>query len=220
MSDKTFRLDMAMMYAVHNALRRELERIARITARPEDDPRHILRTAVGWELFKNYLRVHHVSEDEAVWPVMQAALAGGRSDDLALLDAMEAEHAAIDPVLEAVDAALADRETGPGRLGDLVDALTGVVTAHLKHEEDEALALIDATLTVEQWQHVSEVHRNNIGADAPRYLPWLLEGASEQSTATILGRMPEPLRNAYRDEWRKAYVALDLWTAKDEQAAI
>jgi hemerythrin-like domain-containing protein len=219
MSDRIFKLDMAMMYAVHNALRRELERIARITARPEDDPAHILRTAVGWELFTRYLRVHHVSEDEAVWPVMEQALAA-RPDDLELLHAMEAEHAAIDPMLEAVDAALADRETGPQRLGGLVDELTHVVTSHLTHEENEALALIDATLTPEQWKHFSDVHRANVGTDAPRYLPWLLDSASAESVATILGRMPEPLVNAYRDEWKKAYAELDLWGAKDEPAAI
>jgi hypothetical protein len=56
MSGKTFRLDMTMMYAMHHALRRELERIARITARPDDDPRHVLATAAGWEMFKTYLR--------------------------------------------------------------------------------------------------------------------------------------------------------------------
>ncbi|GAA0852063.1 hypothetical protein GCM10009525_79400 [Streptosporangium amethystogenes subsp. fukuiense] len=33
----------------------ELERIARITARTDDDPRRVLRTAAGWELFNKNL---------------------------------------------------------------------------------------------------------------------------------------------------------------------
>jgi len=210
MRDKTFRLDMTMMYAMHDALRRELVRIAPITARANPDPRQVLSTAAGWEMFKAYLRVHHQSEDDAVWPVMYRALAD-RPDDLALLDAMEAEHAAIDPLLNAVDAALADRDSGPERLGGLVDTLITGLTGHLAHEENEALRLIDATLTEQQWQHFGEVHRNRIGTDASRYLPWVLDGASDESAAIILGRMPEQLRIAYQDEWRQAYARLDLW---------
>jgi hypothetical protein len=34
---------MTMMFARHNALRRELERIARVTARTDDDPREWTR---------------------------------------------------------------------------------------------------------------------------------------------------------------------------------
>jgi hypothetical protein len=59
MTERTYKNDMTMMLVMHDALRRELERMARITAHTDDDPRRILQTALGWELFKNYLRVHH-----------------------------------------------------------------------------------------------------------------------------------------------------------------
>lgn len=36
---------------MHDAPRRELEHLAKVTARLEDDPRAVLRTAVGWEPF-------------------------------------------------------------------------------------------------------------------------------------------------------------------------
>ncbi|GAA4695521.1 hemerythrin domain-containing protein [Phytohabitans rumicis] len=207
------KLDTTMMYAIHDALRRELQRIARITARPNDDPRRILRTAAGWEMFKTYLRVHHTSEDDALWPEMHQALAD-RPADLALLDAMEAEHAAIDPLLAGIDAALADRESGPERLGDLVDALHTGLSGHLRHEEDEGLKLIDATLTEQQWQRFGQLHGTRVGADASRYLPWVLDGMNAERIAIIVGRMPEPIRTAYENEWRKAYAELDLWKAR------
>lgn len=127
-------LDMTMMFAIHDALRRELERIARITSRVDEDPRHVLSTAVGWELFKKFLTAHHTSEDLTVWPVMYKALAG-RDSETALLDAMEAEHAVIDPLLTDIDAALADRDTGAERLGGLVETLFTDLNAHLDHEE-------------------------------------------------------------------------------------
>ncbi|MEV4751570.1 hemerythrin domain-containing protein [Streptosporangium sp. NPDC049248] len=206
----TFRLDMTMMFAMHDALRRELERIARITARTDDDPRRVLRTAAGWELFKTFLRVHHTSEDVALWPVMRHELAS-RPDGLALLEAMEAEHAAIDPLLAGVDAALADRDHGGEILGGLVDALVTGLSGHLRHEETEGLALIDASLDDRQWLHFAEIHRERIGGEVPRYLPWLLDGADARTTALILDRLPAPVRTAYHDEWRAAYTDLNLY---------
>jgi hemerythrin-like domain-containing protein len=206
----THNLDMTMMIVMHDALRRELERIARVAERLDDNPLDVLRTAVGWELFTTFLRVHHTSEDIALWPVMQRLLVD-RPDDLALLDAMEDEHAAINPLLDGVDAALADRDHGVERLGGLVDALVTGLSGHLRHEEADGLALIDATLTEEQWRHFSAVHRDRIGDNASRYLPWLLDGADPNRVAAVLDRMPEPIRAAYRDEWRAAYADLTLY---------
>ncbi|GAA2081951.1 hemerythrin domain-containing protein [Actinomadura alba] len=208
----TNRLDMTAMYAMHDAVRRELRHIAKAAATIDDDPRRVLSTAAGWELFKKALHVHHTAEDDALWPAMRGALAD-RPDDLALLEAMEAEHAAIDPVIAAIDAALADRESGRERLGDLTDALATGLSGHLEHEEDEALPLIDATLTEEQWRHFGQVHGSLIGPDVPRILPWLLDGASTEAVATMLAPLPEPVRIAYQDEWRPAYAALDRWNA-------
>ncbi len=205
-------LDMTMMYVFHDAIGRELQRITKVTARADDDPAHVLRTAVGWELFKRYLTVHHTAEDEHVWPVAEAVLAGrGDDDGLALLAEMEAEHAAIDPLLAAIDAALADRDTGPARLGELTDALYTGISAHLRHEERETLALLDTTLTGEQWSRFGAAHAQGIGDDARRYLPWVLDGLAPQRAARILAAMPEPIRTAYRDEWRPEFERLRLW---------
>lgn len=209
-----FDLDMTMMFAVHDALRRELERIARVTARTTGDPRTLLRTAVGWETFKAYLRVHHTTEDDVLWPTLQTVLAD-RPDDLALLTALEADHAAIDPLLDAVDAALAD--PGLDRLGDLTDALAASLTGHLRREEEQGLPLIDSVLTEEQWAVFGQEHGKRVVSDASRYLPWLLDGRSDE--AEILDRMPAPFRVAYRDQWRSAYQSLTLWPGEEVDSA-
>ena len=206
-----FTNDMTMMYTMHAALRRDLDRIARLTARPNDDPRHILRTAAGWQMFTSYLTIHHTAEDDLLWPPMRAALADD-SDGVALLDAMEAEHAAIDPLLAAIDAALADRESGPHRLGELTDALAVALRRHLDHEEAEGLALIDATLTEQQWRAFGVEGGKRVAADVHRYLPWLLDGESPEVTATVLGLLPAPFQQAYREEWQPAFTTLRLWT--------
>ena len=199
------------MYAVHDALRRDAAQIARISRRTGDDPRLLLRSAVGWELFKRFLHVHHTSEDTTLWPVMRQALAG-RPDDLALLDAMESEHARLDSLIAQVDAALADAEHGPERLGDLVDALVSALSEHLGHEEREGLRLLDAVMTPEQWQRFGENHRQRVGSGASRYLP-LAAGGRQPA---VRGGHPQPdsgaLPTAYHAEWRTAYASLDRWS--------
>jgi len=195
--------DWTAMFVMHDALRRELEHLAKVAARDDREARRILAEAPGWDLFKTALHVHHIAEDEALWPPMRAALAG-RPDALALMDAMEAEHAAIDPAIEAIDA-------GTEPLGALVDRLATALTAHLKHEEDDALPLIDETLTPEDIANFGQVHGAKLGPDAPRVIPWLLDGADTERAAAMLSVLPEPARAAYENAWRPAYAALDRW---------
>jgi hypothetical protein len=70
-----FKLDMSMMFAMHDALRRELVQVRRIAGQRDDNPGKLLHAALGWELFKKFLLVHHQSEDDAVWPVLRAHVA-------------------------------------------------------------------------------------------------------------------------------------------------
>ncbi|MFI6849311.1 hemerythrin domain-containing protein [Kitasatospora sp. NBC_00085] len=167
MNDK---LDMAAMHAMHEVLRRGLHGIAEAVADPEDDPRDGLRTAGVWEPFKEALRVHHSAEDDALWPVLRRAL-NGRPFDLALLEALEAEHLAIDRLIGAIDEALAAPGAGPDLLADLAGSLVAGVGGHLGHEEQAVLPLVQALVTEEQWAHFGRVHARRAGPDTSTDLP-------------------------------------------------
>jgi hypothetical protein len=65
--------------------------------------------------------------------------------------------------------------------------------------------LIEATVTPQLWEHFGEVHRSRTGPDAPLLIPWLLDGANEQTVATMLALLPEPVRTAYQDQWQAVY---------------
>ena len=204
---ETFRLDMTMMLAIHDALRRDLQHITRIAADSDDNP-DILRSAPGWHMFKTYLHVHHTCEDDLLWPIMEAHLAE-RPDDLALLADLEAEHAMIDPLLRRIDGAGTD--DGSESLGALADALATALTAHLSHEEAQGLRLIDGIVTEAQWERFGNEHGSRLRPEAPRYLPWLLDGLDADRADRILGNVPEPLRFAYREQWQPAYAHFDRW---------
>ena len=98
-----FKLDMTMMLLVHDAFRRDLELVATTTARSE-----------GWDRFAKLLHLHHTAEDEALWPVLRNSLVG-HPEDLALVDEMEAQHAALDPLLEAIESSLDGGDPAPRR---------------------------------------------------------------------------------------------------------
>ncbi|MGH8986786.1 MAG: hemerythrin domain-containing protein [Acidimicrobiia bacterium] len=190
-------LDMTMMLAYHDALRRDLKQIARMEQRSD-----------GWDLFETLLHVHHTAEDDALWPVVREAVAG-QADDLALLDEMEAEHAALGPLLEAIDEGLERGDSAPQARAEMATKLQ----EHLSHEEDAALPLIDATMTVEQWMGFGQAATERLGPNMPKYLPWLLDGADEDTTARVLTLIPPPVQEMYRNEWRPAYAAKDWWSA-------
>jgi len=210
-----YKLDMSMMFAIHDALRRELVQVTRIARVPDDNPGPLLRAALGWELFKKFLTVHHTTEDNVLWPALRAQVAA-QPDRLALADALEAEHAVVEPLLTAIDAAAADPDYGYQRLGDITDELAVKLTAHLAHEETDGLALIDASLTPQQWQHFAHTHGGRLGGDASMYMPWLLNGASPQTLDAVLGSFPPPLLAAYREQWAPKYAALTIWPAAAE----
>ena len=43
-----YQLDVSMMFAMHDALRRELVQVAHVTSRSDDHPGQLLRAALGW----------------------------------------------------------------------------------------------------------------------------------------------------------------------------
>ena len=213
-----YKLDMSMMFAMHDALRRELVQVARIAGQRNGHPGTQLHAALGWELFKRFLLVHHRSEDDALWPVLRAHVAD-KPDRLALVDALEAEHTAIDPLLTAIDAAAADPNYGYQRFGDIIDELVGKLTWHLTHEESEGLPLVDASLTSAEWQHYAQVHTERIGGDAPVAVPWLLDGASPQTREAVLSQLPPPLLVTIREQWEPGYASLRIWDSVGEPAS-
>ncbi len=119
---------MSLLVAFHDAFRRDPGHLARTASRRPaelDDPARHTAVQAGWELFKTQLHIHHTGEDHDLWPRMRTHLAN-HPDELALLQAMQDEHARIDPLLDAVEGAFADRDGGHQRAVGIESSVTSV----------------------------------------------------------------------------------------------
>ncbi|HYB48827.1 MAG TPA: hemerythrin domain-containing protein [Streptosporangiaceae bacterium] len=211
--------DLTIMIAAHDAFRRDLTRLARAAAAADlSDPARRRSVAVGWELFKRELHMHHTAEDEIIWPAMRPRLAQSQTA-LSVLDALEAEHERIDPLLAAVDAAFArhdaapgDGSPGAGRLADVIDVLASTLTGHLTHEERDGLPLIGVALTGAEWRSAGfKMARKNGLASGGEMFAWILDGAGREEAAATLGTLPPPLRLLYRAVWKPRFDRTPRW---------
>ena len=208
--------DLTVMLAAHDAFRRDLARLAQAAAFADlPDPARRASVRAGWELFKRQLHLHHTAEDAIVWPALRERLT--RSDHAqSVLDAMEAEHQQIDPLLAAVDDAFARAEEG--RRGDVraigaaADALATSLTGHLTHEERDGLPLIGLALTSAEWRRVGFkiVRKNGLSAGGEMFA-WLADGADPDQAAAAIGTLPPPARLAYRAIWKPRYARTPRW---------
>jgi Hemerythrin HHE cation binding domain len=199
------KVDFMMMYAAHDAFQRDLRRLTAVVgAGRTADP----AVRAGWETFKNQLHIHHTVEDVALWPPLRQKVIG--SDEVAVLDAMEAEHARIDPLLSRVDASFAAAD-GAG-LAENAGALAAALGAHMEHEEDQALPLVEARLGPEGWAGFIKAIRARQGLrGAAEFLPWILDRAPAETSKRVLGGLPAPARLLYRAVWRPGYARTPRW---------
>lgn len=219
MTAREYKLDMTMTLTVHDAFRRELDRIAEVAAGEGGDPLGILCSTPGWRFFKTFLRIHHAAEDAAVWGLMHDRLTAPA--DLALLADLEAEHTALDLLLAAVDGALAGgplagEQAGARPLDLLVGDLAAALRTHLDHEEARGLALADAHLTAQEWARFGAVQLRKVGEHLGTWLPWVLDGVTPDWAETVLSRLPSYGRVAYEGTWKGAYGRMSLWAPGED----
>jgi iron-sulfur cluster repair protein YtfE (RIC family) len=199
------RINFTEMYVTHDGFRRDLERLASAAAAGRTDSPQVRD---GWETFKRQLHVHHTVEDAWLWPKLRERVAG-RADDLALLDAMEAEHSVLDPQLESVDAAMARRDP---ELPAKVEELRSALDRHLAHEEAEALPLIQSVMTPKDWSGFrGAMARKQKLSGAAEWIPWITDGMTPADAGKWLRRMPPPLRLLNKISWESRYRNRNLW---------
>ncbi|MFI1100405.1 hemerythrin domain-containing protein [Streptomyces melanogenes] len=193
--------DLTLMYATHDAFRRDLGLLAAAARDHGTAPGSAFRT--GWETFQTFLTIHHTAEDKVLWPLMRAKLADDPAR-LRMLDEMDAEHDALDPLLEAVEDVLAQGQQE--RLPALISTVADKLAYHLGHEERAALPVVLSVLSAQEYDTFGAEQRRMLGVKGGAlYFPWVLDGASEETQRTALAVVPPPVRFLYRAVWRPRY---------------
>jgi iron-sulfur cluster repair protein YtfE (RIC family) len=188
-------LDLNGMYLAHHAFRRDLGRFAVAARETPLDATGVWRAlAVRWEQFSGILHHHHTTEDDVLWPqLLEIVDAAGDASGRATLEAMEAEHALIDPLLQACAAGFASMAQEPDaatrdRLARATAAARDTLSDHMGHEETEALPLVQQLLSSEGWERVEKAAGSGKSAKDLLFLvPWVADGLT-----------PAQLETAYR----------------------
>lgn len=212
---------MHVMYVMHHAFRRDLAAFAAAApATPVADRDTWKALADRWALFAEVLHAHHTGEDTGLWPfLMERADAYGR----ATLEAMEAEHSEIDPLLDACSAGfalLADRSDEDARAALTVRLVAAreSLGRHLAHEETEAIALVQQLMSPEDWHRVDDEHfkkGHGVGYFA-RLVPWAAHGLSRDLRAQAFAEAGKPFevlwwltRRGFERRERRAFRHLE-----------
>lgn len=183
-------LDMTMMYAMHGAFRRDLDRLSVMTETRDPDRPYVTQ---GWETLKMALHGHHHAEDEDLWPLARRNIPN-RSDDLAVLDAMEDEHATIGPMIQRIDAQLYRNDPDDHELADAVASFRDGLCTHLAHEESDALPVLNRAISEQEWAAFGQAQGKRYSLkEAATLLPWITEEDSPASRR-VQSEMPLPMR--------------------------
>lgn len=178
-------VDLTAMFTMHRGFRRDLANFGRaVPATPVDDRETWAALAARWGVFAQILHHHHTGEDAGLWPLLLERVdASGDAEGRATLEAMAAEHSAIDPLLDACGAGFRRMTQAPDV--DARDALAEDLTAtrehldaHLAHEERDAMALVQRHLGMEDWLRVSVEHFEKplTARQLLRVAQWVLPG--------------------------------------------
>jgi hypothetical protein len=190
--------DMTMMYVMHHAFRRDLARFATaVSATPLEDREAWQALSTRWDRFLTVLHHHHTAEDDFVWPyLLERADAAERE----VLDAMEAEHEEIDPLLAAVAEGFgalagaglpADAEDLRAALRVRVAATQACLVRHLEHEETGAIPILQRHTTTAEWHHIEkeQLAKRKVPVPMLFMVGWCAEDVPARQREQIFGQV-------------------------------
>jgi hypothetical protein len=206
-------IDLTPMWLMHHAFRRDLTAfVAAAHNTPCEDRATWEALHQRWQGFAAILHHHHSGEDQFIWPVLLEAVdAAGDEAGRVTLEAMEAEHGEIDPLLERCArgfAAMARRpdEEARAELATCLATTRERLAAHLGHEERDAMVLVQQHLTPEQWHAMDK----QIGAgyplrEVPFTLAWVMHGLPADALPAAKGFLGAPMYGLWSLAFRRGF---------------
>ncbi len=185
---------MSMNKAIHEAIRRDLDRfIGSLTSFAAGDAQRAQGLWRAWGNFDHEVTRHHLGEHEVAWPALQAVGVAP-----AMLAAMDAEHdqmaVAIDRTRSAMDSLRrsAAREDADAALAAFRE-LQAVTVAHLSHEEQELESVYQDNRDAPEIKAMGKAFAKVSPSEGGRFFAWLLDGATPDVQAAVSEEVPRPV---------------------------
>ncbi|HSR85845.1 MAG TPA: hemerythrin domain-containing protein [Streptosporangiaceae bacterium] len=186
--------DTRIMGIVHDALRRDLQRVSDALAAepfPGDLQRAAIAAHVQWLM--DFLHAHHIGEDQGLWPLVREHNPAAGD----MLDQMDADHARVGPHIDRVSDAGARYGADPSLparegLAEAIKALRSDLDPHLRREEDEMMPIVSATITDAQFKayenvnHVTAKSKKELGREGH----WLIDSLERERFDVVVNTVP------------------------------
>jgi Hemerythrin HHE cation binding domain/Polyketide cyclase / dehydrase and lipid transport len=192
-TDADLPADTRMMRIVHQALRRDLERARAALTSPGLSAAQQTAIARHLSWMMGFLRAHHYSEDDGLYPLVRQRDRGAT----AILDAMHTDHEAIAAQVADVEKVAASVVSGdtigpPEPLTRSLDLLADVLLPHLQREEDDMMPVVSAVVSKAEWTALEQQY--NLKPKSPAQLGWeghwLIDAASPEDRQAVLHLVP------------------------------
>ncbi|MEU6202748.1 hemerythrin domain-containing protein [Micromonospora musae] len=174
----------------HGTHRQATTLLAEAAARPEADLANLTELR---DFLVATLRHHHESEDDDLWPMIEA-VAPGTSEPL---KALSDEHDALDAALDALEAAPVPAEGDRRELAAAATAVRDLVHTHLAHEEPLLFPALREHVSPEAWEAFAlKVIATTPPAGASLIVGFFDEVGTPEEVALILSALPAPAQDA------------------------
>jgi hemerythrin-like domain-containing protein len=192
---------------VHGAMRRDAHRLPRAVeaARTVAGARALQRWFVR---YAREVEHHHLREDDVVWPMLvEREVTFGSS-----LEALDADHHALDATMERIAGALAAMADGVPARPEVVaatEAFAQLLDAHLDREEAVMFPAMARAFTAESFHELE----TRLLKATPKHLvafelPFAFDGLPAERVEAKLAELPAMVRVLHRRFWQPAYDRL------------
>ncbi len=176
---------------------------------PADDNR-AASVVTFYENVLAFLHAHHGAEDAMLWPLLRERA----PEQAALLDRMDAQHAAVDEVIRTALRRLSAYSAAPtaSTAASLVTAIRRLAVeldAHLVEEEREILPLAAVTVSQDEWGALPGWAMSYFTGDKIwLVLGLLFEQMTDTQVATTLKHVPAPVREMWATAGSRDFATL------------
>lgn len=184
--------DFSMNTNLHHAFKREVSRLRKGVQQVDlADNAATAGLARRFAFFSATLHHHHQGEDQYLFDRVRIRATPA---EVAVLDAMDAEHDALKLALDRLDSDFRtlSPDSDPATIAADFDELRTVLDGHCAHEEQAGVPIVQKYVTPEDLKEFMAFTRS--APESTMVLAWVCDGATPEQVASVWGMLPPFVR--------------------------